>query len=68
MDDVNIQNVLGKQGEVAIAFNTFLNAMYRGNEETVSPSNLKNVISRYNEQFEGDEQQDSHEFMNCLLD
>jgi ubiquitin C-terminal hydrolase len=35
---------------------------------TVSPKSIKTIMGQINDQFQNNEQQDSHEFLNCLLD
>lgn len=43
---INKENFLGTQGKLAIAFSELLYEMYVGHENSVSPWDVKNIISR----------------------
>ncbi|KAM3127810.1 hypothetical protein pb186bvf_020089 [Paramecium bursaria] len=68
VNDLNTTNPLGTQGKIATAYSQLLKQMYYGTNQTVSPSQLKNIIGRFAQQFVGYGQQDSQELLSFLLD
>jgi ubiquitin C-terminal hydrolase len=59
--DVNLANVLGRQGRVAHAFAGLMHAMWSGRFGSVSPKAVKSIVSAYAPQFDGWQQHDSQE-------
>eukprot|EP00921_Rhytidocystis_pertsovi_P008579 GHVQ01014013.1.p2 GENE.GHVQ01014013.1~~GHVQ01014013.1.p2 ORF type:complete len:973 (-),score=103.36 GHVQ01014013.1:4518-7436(-) len=69
LKDINAENPIGTGGELAECYAMFLKEMFnckRG--DSFAPRQLKCVIGRYHEQFEGYLQQDSQELLAFLLD
>ena len=56
------------KGKLAQAFAELLQEMWAGKGEFVVPSNLKDVISRFSNQFEDGAQEDSMELLEYLID
>jgi ubiquitin C-terminal hydrolase len=67
-DDVNVDNPLGKKGEVAHAFGSLLQKLWHGNVSYVNPRGFKRTLGKHAAQFQGYEQHDSQEFLSYLLD
>ncbi|XP_012281573.1 ubiquitin carboxyl-terminal hydrolase 8 [Orussus abietinus] len=68
VDDLNTSNDNGTHGQVAEEVAQVIKALWRGQYKSISPRDLKGVIGQYKLQFDGYEQQDSHEFLTFLLD
>jgi ubiquitin carboxyl-terminal hydrolase 4/11/15 len=67
--EINRDNPLGNNGEVAVAYNALLEEIYRDPPPTsVVPRYFKNTIGKYAPSFSGYGQQDSQEFLGFLLD
>jgi ubiquitin carboxyl-terminal hydrolase 4/11/15 len=67
--EINRDNPLGNNGEVAVAYNALLDEIYRDPPpNTVVPRYFKSTIGRYAPSFSGYGQQDSQEFLGFLLD
>ncbi len=56
------------EGQVAIAYAKLIKEMWSGTKEYANASDLKRHVSRLSSRFAGFSQQDSHEFLNLLLD
>ncbi|CAJ0752304.1 670_t:CDS:10 [Entrophospora sp. SA101] len=54
--------------KLAERFHRFFRSMWNGNSTLYSPSDLIDEIKNYNEAFRGYGQQDSQEFLRCVLD
>ncbi|KAG9230957.1 hypothetical protein BJ875DRAFT_135688 [Amylocarpus encephaloides] len=68
-DELNTENPLGNNGQVAIAYARLLDEMYKESVPTsVAPRNFKTTIGKYAPSFSGYGQQDSQEFLGFLLD
>eukprot|EP00667_Euglena_gracilis_P001210 EG_transcript_1211 len=67
-EDLNRDNPLGNGGELAEAFAKLLQAMWSGEQASVSPSAFKMTLSRFAPQFSGYQQHDSQELIAFLLD
>ncbi|KAI0128921.1 hypothetical protein BJ170DRAFT_682707 [Xylariales sp. AK1849] len=68
-DEVNPDNVLAHNGDVANAYANLLKEIYReAAPGSVTPRQFKNTIGRYAPAFSGYGQQDSQEFLGFLLD
>lgn len=67
-DSVNLNNCLGTQGKVATAYDELIRRIWSGTTQSISPSTLKRHVSELFPRFSGYGQQDSHEFLNALLD
>lgn len=69
MEELNADNPLGNNGEVAQAYEKLLREIYRDPVPTsVAPRQFKTTIGRYAPSFSGYGQQDSQEFLGFLLD
>lgn len=70
VDEVNYENFIGFNGEVANAYAQLLNNIYKksSGSSSVSPRNFKDVVGRHAPQFAGWAQQDTQEFLGFLLD
>ncbi len=67
--EINRDNPLGNNGEVAVAYNALLEEIYRDPPQaSVVPRYFKNTIGKYAPSFSGYGQQDSQEFLGFLLD
>lgn len=67
--ELNADNPLGNNGEVAMAYANLLREMYKDPPPTsVTPRHFKSTIGRYAPSFSGYAQQDSQEFLGFLLD
>lgn len=68
-EELNCDNPLGNNGEVAIAYARLLQEFYKDPVPTsTAPRNFKNTIGKYAPSFSGYGQQDSQEFLGFLLD
>lgn len=68
-DELNTDNPLGNNGEVAVAYGKLLREIYADSAPSVvTPRGFKNTIGRYAPSFSGYGQQDSQEFIGFLLD
>ncbi|EPZ34470.1 cysteine proteinase [Rozella allomycis CSF55] len=65
---INKSNPMGYKGNVAEAYNDVLKALWSGDNSYVTPTTFKTVIGKYANRFEGNDQQDSQEFLSFLLD
>jgi ubiquitin carboxyl-terminal hydrolase 4/11/15 len=66
--EVNKDNPLGNNGDVAEAYYNLLNEIYNTKNTNVAPRQFKSTIGRYAPSFSGYGQQDSQEFLGFLLD
>lgn len=67
--ELNFNNPLGNNGDVAKAYEALLEEIYRDPSPTsVAPRHFKTTIGRYAPSFSGWGQQDSQEFLGFLLD
>jgi ubiquitin carboxyl-terminal hydrolase 4/11 len=67
--ELNAENPLGNNGEVAMAYERLLEEIYKDPPPTsVAPRYFKTTIGRYAPSFSGYGQQDSQEFLGFLLD
>jgi uncharacterized UBP type Zn finger protein len=55
-------------GELAKAYASFLQEMFLDTKPVVSPTSVKSVLGRINEEYAGYSQQDAHEVIELLLD
>lgn len=68
-EEVNSDNVLGHNGDVAKAYALLLKEIYKEPPPTsVTPRHFKGTLGRYAPAFSGYGQQDSQEFVGFLLD
>lgn len=65
---VNTTNDLGTQGKVAIAYAKLIREMWSGERTSANGFSVKQYVGELSERFMGYNQQDSHEFLNVLLD
>ncbi len=67
--EINPDNPLSHNGEVATAYGRLLEELYRDPAPgSIAPRNFKSTIGRYATAFSGYGQQDSQEFLGFLLD
>ncbi|CAG8979537.1 hypothetical protein HYALB_00004990 [Hymenoscyphus albidus] len=67
--ELNVDNPLGNNGEVAMAYYRLLQEFYKDPVPTsVAPRQFKTTIGKYAPSFSGYGQQDSQEFLGFLLD
>ena len=67
LKQLNLENRLGHQGDLVLAFSNLIQSMWNGSQVVV-PKGFKTVVGKIKEQFKGDEQQDSNEYLNFLID
>ncbi|GLI62655.1 hypothetical protein VaNZ11_005328 [Volvox africanus] len=68
LQDLNRTNPLGMKGELAEAFGSLMEQLWRGGLSAVTPRSFKAKIGRFAPQFSGYAQHDSQEFLAFLLD
>jgi ubiquitin C-terminal hydrolase len=66
--DLNVDNPLGKGGEMATAFGSLLQKVWRGEVDFVNPEGFKHILGKHAVQFQSYDQHDSQEFLSYLLD
>ena len=66
--DINHDNPLGMNGELAEAFGSLLHLLWQGRTSSVSPRGFKGRLAHFAPQFSGYSQQDSQELLAFLLD
>ncbi|KMT11558.1 hypothetical protein BVRB_5g108750 [Beta vulgaris subsp. vulgaris] len=66
--EINYENPLGKQGELALAFGDLLRKLWAPSEIAVDPEFFKSTLEDFAPQFCGYNQHDSQEFLAFLLD
>nr|CAB3494985.1 unnamed protein product [Digitaria exilis] len=66
--EINTDNPLGLQGELAIAFGELLRKLWSSGRSSVAPRAFKSKLSRFAPQFSGYNQHDSQELLAFLLD
>ncbi|CAL1290748.1 unnamed protein product [Larinioides sclopetarius] len=67
-DELNNENPLGMQGEIAKSFGELIKNMWCGRYSYTVPRNFKMIVGRFAPQFSGYQQQDCQELMAFLLD
>ncbi|ESQ38494.1 hypothetical protein EUTSA_v10028406mg [Eutrema salsugineum] len=67
-DDINKNNPLGMNGELAIAFGELLKKLWSSGRNAVAPRSFKAKLARFAPQFSGYNQHDSQELLAFLLD
>ena len=65
---VNTTNDLGTHGKMALAYADLIKEMWSGQRTTANGSSVKRYVGELSPRFMGYNQQDSHEFLNVLLD
>ncbi|KAI4303595.1 hypothetical protein MLD38_039204 [Melastoma candidum] len=66
--DINVNNPLGMEGELALAFGELLRKLWSSGRTTVAPRAFKGKLARFAPQFSGYNQHDSQELLAFLLD
>ncbi|XP_035668964.1 ubiquitin carboxyl-terminal hydrolase 8-like [Branchiostoma floridae] len=66
--DINRENKLGCNGEIAEEFAAIIKALWSGQYRSVAPRDFKCSVGKYNSQFANFNQQDSQEFLLFLMD
>ncbi|XP_062204947.1 ubiquitin carboxyl-terminal hydrolase 9-like isoform X2 [Phragmites australis] len=66
--EINTENPLGLQGELAVAFGELLRKLWSAGRTSVAPRAFKSKLSRFAPQFSGYNQHDSQELLAFLLD
>lgn len=64
---LNLNSVLGYKGDLVVAFSNMMQQMWTANQVLV-PKAFKASIGKMREAFAGDEQQDSQEYLNFIID
>ncbi|KAK4055840.1 hypothetical protein OIO90_003095 [Microbotryomycetes sp. JL221] len=67
-DELNRDNPLGMQGQVAEAFGQLIERLWSQSGSSVAPREFKQALSRFAPQFSGYGQQDTQELLAFLLD
>lgn len=67
-EEINKQNPLGMQGELALAFGDLLRKLWSSGRTAVPPRAFKGKLARFAPQFSGYNQHDSQELLAFLLD
>ena len=69
-EELNLNNPLGYNGKIAVAFGDLIQDLYEKNTDKRSkaPRNFKMTLGMCNQMFAGYSQQDSQEFLTFLLD
>ena len=65
--EINSSNS-GSKGEISNAYYKLINKMWKGTNQILSPNDLRYTLCKKEEKFRNNEQQDSQEFLLCLLD
>ncbi|KAI4372132.1 hypothetical protein MLD38_010403 [Melastoma candidum] len=66
--DINVDNPLGMEGELALAFGDLLRKLWSSGRTTIAPRAFKGKLARFAPQFSGYNQHDSQELLAFLLD
>lgn len=66
--EINTVNPIGMKGKLVRCFQDLSRQVWSGDFSVISPTDLKNLISEKNPQFQGYSQHDSHELMAAVLD
>ncbi|XP_011407549.2 PREDICTED: ubiquitin carboxyl-terminal hydrolase 19-like [Amphimedon queenslandica] len=66
--DINKDNPLGCQGQLAECFYTMIDKLWSGKMAYISPRKIKDLIGSRRDEFSGYAQQDAHEFTTFFLD
>ncbi|KAJ3682554.1 hypothetical protein LUZ60_015127 [Juncus effusus] len=67
-EEINKDNPLGMQGELAVAFGELLRKVWAAGQMSVAPRAFKAKLARFAPQFSGYNQHDSQELLAFLLD
>ncbi|CAI9100996.1 OLC1v1038210C1 [Oldenlandia corymbosa var. corymbosa] len=67
-DEINQENPLGTNGNLALAFGELLRDLWSCEEPAVAPRMFKGILGRFAPQFSGYNQHDSQELLAFLLD
>ncbi|XP_008811872.2 ubiquitin carboxyl-terminal hydrolase 9-like [Phoenix dactylifera] len=67
-EEINRENPLGMQGELAIAFGELLRKLWASGRTSIAPRAFKAKLARFAPQFSGYNQHDSQELLAFLLD
>ncbi|KAG0236549.1 CSN-associated deubiquitinating enzyme Ubp12 [Actinomortierella wolfii] len=67
-DELNLDNPLGMEGEVAKAYANLINKLWNGTARSFAPREFKSTIGRFAPTFTGYQQHDSQELLAFLLD
>lgn len=68
INEINKENKLGTKGELSTAYAKLLKNLWMGSDSSVSPTQLKRAIGKYQPMFMGYNQHDSGELVSYLLD
>ncbi|GJN20354.1 hypothetical protein PR202_gb07724 [Eleusine coracana subsp. coracana] len=66
--EINTENPLGLQGELAIAFGELLRKLWSAGRTSIAPRAFRSKLTRFAPQFSGYNQHDSQELLAFLLD
>lgn len=68
LSDINCNNILGANGEVAKCFGDLMHMLWSGKHTSIVPDRFKLKVGQFSTHFSGGSQQDSQEFMVYFLD
>ncbi|CAL9751500.1 unnamed protein product [Musa acuminata subsp. burmannicoides] len=68
IEEINKENPLGMQGELAIVFGELLRKLWSSGQTSVAPRAFKAKLAQFAPQFSGYNQHDSQELLSFLLD
>ena len=66
--EINNTNSLGSKVVISKKYHDLLNQMFNGQDDYISPEELKQAFISKSYKFNNNEIQDSHEFLLCFLD
>lgn len=67
LSQINVNSIVGYKGHLVQAFGGIMQQMWT-DQQIVVPKGFKHMISKINENFGGDDQQDTQEYINFLID
>jgi len=68
IEDINLSNKLGYKGKFVKSVAKLIRNLWFGNEDMISPWEIKRLVGKYHSSFNNFAQQDSHEFISYILD
>ena len=66
--EINYTNLMGSQGRLAEVYADLVQKSWNEKRGSVKPIKFKDILAGVNEQYEGNEQHDSFELLNYVLD
>ena len=68
INEINKNKKFGSGGNIVTSYYDLLDKLWREKKDNIHPLNFREIFVNYVKQFEGFFQQDSHEFLNFMLD